>query len=76
VVYHIIHSFSNQLNIDLKDKSEFYNVEILNLSGYSVNAGIVKPNLSFEVQENLPSGLYILKIISGNEVKIHKIIKE
>jgi hypothetical protein len=68
--------FINLLNVNLNDGSESYDVEILNLNGYTVFSGMTKPNMPFEVQENLPSGLYLLKIIGENEVKIHKIIKE
>jgi photosystem II stability/assembly factor-like uncharacterized protein len=64
---------SLSLFIEMADKGTLV---VLNLSGTLLfNEEITKPGTTIDVS-NLPSGLYIVKVIGNNEVKFGKFIKE
>ncbi|MBI3234656.1 MAG: T9SS type A sorting domain-containing protein, partial [Bacteroidetes bacterium] len=66
----------NELNISVKYTNDNYAYTIVNLLGEEVMKGIVNQNKTTLNIENLPTGMYILKLVNKTEESTIKFVKE
>jgi hypothetical protein len=62
--------------LNLSYNQEISNVEIFNLLGQKVNSNVINANQAQVDMSNLSNGVYLVKVISNNQSKTIRVIKE